>query len=82
MSDIDRRRAIHDLDATLRVGKGGVDSVADELATQLEERDLVKVKFLRAARGGTDTETLAADLADASGATVVETRGHTAVFER
>jgi RNA-binding protein len=81
MSDIDRRRAIHDLDATLRVGKGGVGSVADELASQLEDRDLVKVKFLRAALGGTDTETLAADLAEQSGATVVETRGHTAVFE-
>jgi RNA-binding protein len=81
MSDIDRRRAIHDLEATLRVGKGGVGSVADELASQLEDRDLVKVKFLRAALGGTDTETLAADLAEQSGATVVETRGHTAVFE-
>ncbi len=81
MSDIDRRRAIHDLEATLRVGKGGVSTVADELATQLEDRDLVKVKFLRASRGGTDTESLAANLADESGATVVETRGHTAVFE-
>jgi RNA-binding protein len=81
MTDSERRRAIHDLDATLRVGKGGVDPVADELASQLQDRDLVKVKFLRAARGGTDTETLAADLAEQAGATVVETRGHTAVFE-
>jgi len=81
MSDIDRRRAIHDLEATLRVGKGGVEAVADELASQLEDRSLVKVKFLRAARGGTDAETLAADLAARSGSTVVETRGHTAVFE-
>lgn len=81
MNDTERRRAIHDLDATLRVGKGGVDQVADELATQLDDRDLVKVKFLRSARGGTDTETLAADLADRVGATVVDTRGHTAVFE-
>jgi RNA-binding protein len=81
MTDSERRRAIHDLDATLRVGKGGVDPVADELASQLQDRDLVKVKFLRAARGGTDTEALAADLAEQAGATVVETRGHTAVFE-
>jgi RNA-binding protein len=81
MSDIERRRAIHDLEATLRVGKGGVGAVADELASQLEDRDLVKVKFLRAARGSTDAESLAAELADRAGATVVETRGHTAVFE-
>jgi RNA-binding protein len=81
MTDDERRRAVHDLDATLRVGKGGVGTVADELATQLQERDLVKVRFLRSARGGTDTETLAADLAEKAGARVVQTRGHTAVFE-
>ncbi len=78
----DRRRAVHELDATLRVGKNGVESVADELSDQLTNRDLVKVKFLRAARGGTTTEALAADLAELAGAEVVETRGHTAVFER
>lgn len=81
MTDAERRRAIHELDATLRVGKGGVDAVADELASQLRDRDLVKVTFLRAARGGTDTEALAAELAERAGATVVQTRGHTAVFE-
>jgi len=81
MTDDERRRAVHDLDATVRVGKGGVGTVADELATQLQERDLVKVRFLRSARGGTDTETLAADLAEQAGARVVQTRGHTAVFE-
>lgn len=74
------RRRIHDLDATLRVGKGGVAPVADELARQLGDRELVKVKFLRAARGGTSTEELATDLADGAGADVVEVRGHTAVY--
>lgn len=73
--------SIHDLDATIRVGKGGVDSVADELRSQLDDRGRVKVRFLRSARGGTDAEALAADLAERAGATVVETRGHTAVFE-
>jgi len=81
MTDDERRRAVHDLEATLRVGKGGVGTVADELATQLQDRDLVKVRFLRSARGGTDTETLAANLAEQAGARVVQTRGHTAVFE-
>ena len=81
MTDDERRRAVHDLDATVRVGKGGVGTVANELATQLEERDLVKVRFLRSARGPSDTETLAADLAEQAGARIVQTRGHTAVFE-
>ena len=82
MSDSSRQSRIHDLDATLRVGKHGIESVADELDDQLENADLVKVKFLRAARGGTDTEELASELAEQAGASVVETRGHTAVFER
>jgi len=82
MSNNDRRQRIHDLDATLRVGKHGVESVADELSNQLDNEDLVKVKFLRSALGGTTTEDEADELADIAGATVVQTRGHTAVFER
>lgn len=82
MSDSTRSQRIHDLDATLRVGKKGIDAVTNELTAQLDDREFVKVKFLRAARGGTETETLADELATAVDATVVQTRGHTAVFER
>jgi RNA-binding protein len=80
MDDTERQRRIHDLDVTVWVGKNGLDPVTDELADQLDDSDLVKVKFLRAARGGTDTEELAEDLADRVNAELVETRGHTAVF--
>ncbi len=80
MSDEDLRRRIHDLDVTVWVGKSGVDAVADELAAQLDDRDLVKVKFLRAARGGGSTADLAADLGDRAGGEVVDVRGHTAVY--
>jgi RNA-binding protein len=82
MSDTSRRERIHNLDVTVWVGKRGIEAVVEELDDQLGERGLVKVKFHRAARGGTDTETLAADLADRVNAAVVETRGHTAVVER
>jgi RNA-binding protein len=82
MTDKERQRRIHELDATLRVGKNGVEAVADELNDQIQDRDLVKVKFLRSALGGTTTEDEAADLADLASASVVQTRGHTAVFER
>lgn len=80
MNDQERRKAVHELDVTLWVGKGGIEPVVDELESQLEERELVKAKFLRAARGGTTVEALADDLAAAAGAEVVETRGNTAVF--
>lgn len=82
MNDRTRNQRIHDLDVTLRVGKNGVEAVTGELSDQLDDREFVKVKFLRAARGGTDTETLATELADAVDAEIVRTRGHTAVFER
>jgi RNA-binding protein len=82
MTDANQTGRIHDLDVTVWVGKHGIDAVTEELDDQLAERDLVKTKFLRAARGGTDTETLAADLADRVDADLVQTRGHTAVFER
>ncbi|MGB9987853.1 YhbY family RNA-binding protein [Salarchaeum japonicum] len=70
----------HNADVTVWVGKAGVESVVDELGDQLDTRDVVKVKFLRSSRGGTDTEELAADLADRVGASLVETRGNTAVY--
>jgi RNA-binding protein len=81
MTDADRRQRIHDLDVTVWAGKNGIDPVTDELADQLDDTQFVKVKFLRAARGGTTTEALAEELADRVNATLVETRGHTAVFE-
>ncbi|WP_380681693.1 YhbY family RNA-binding protein [Salinigranum sp. GCM10025319] len=76
------RKRAHDLDVTVWVGKSGIDAVVDELGDQLRDRDLVKVKFLRSARGGTTTEELAAELADRVDAEVFETRGHTAVMLR
>ncbi|MFC7080889.1 YhbY family RNA-binding protein [Halorussus caseinilyticus] len=80
MTDEDLRKQAHDLDVTVWVGKAGIESVTDELANQLGDRELVKVKFLRAARGGTSTEELADQLADRVDADLVETRGNTAVL--
>ena len=74
------RKEAHNLDVTVWVGKHGIESVTDELADQLQNRRLVKVKFLRAARGSDNTETLATELADAVDADLIETRGNTAVL--
>jgi RNA-binding protein len=76
----DARRQIHELDVTVWVGKAGIEPVVPELADQLEERDFVKVRFLRSARGGTETADLAADLAAEADVELVETRGHTGVY--
>jgi len=82
MMSTDLRRRIHDLEVTLWVGKKGLDPAVEELDEQLGGTELVKVKFLRAARGGTTTEELASELADRAGAQLIETRGHTAVYQR
>jgi RNA-binding protein len=82
MSRQDLRKEAHDLDVTVWVGKAGVDAVTDELADQLDDRELVKVKFLRAARAGTSVEELADDLAARVSADVIETRGNTAVLHK
>ena len=82
MSDDDRRTEAHHLDVTVWVGKEGIGSVTEELRTQLEDRSMVKVKFLRAARAETSVDALADSLAEATDASVFETRGNTAVFYR
>lgn len=78
----DLRAKAQKIDVTVWVGKAGIESVRDELDDQLADRDLVKVKFLRSARGGTETAELAADLADMVDAELVETRGNTGVYHR
>ncbi|AXR78466.1 YhbY family RNA-binding protein [Natrarchaeobaculum sulfurireducens] len=82
MDQQELKRRAHDLDVTVWVGKSGIDAVVDELDDQLANEDLVKVKFLRAARAGSSTDEKAADLADRVDAELIETRGHTAVFYR
>ncbi|WP_336034276.1 YhbY family RNA-binding protein [Halobacterium yunchengense] len=77
----DLAKKAHEADVTVWVGKAGVDAVADELADQLDDRDVVKVKFLRAARGGSSTAELADELGDLADADLVETRGNTAVYK-
>jgi RNA-binding protein len=70
----------HEADVTVWVGKAGLDAVVDELKDQVHDRDVVKVKFLRAARGSKDTEELAAELAEKASVDVVDVRGNTAVY--
>ncbi|PSQ63972.1 MAG: RNA-binding protein [Halobacteriales archaeon SW_8_66_22] len=77
MSEVNRAERLHNLDVTVWVGKHGIESVRDELDSQLDDREMVKVKFHRSARAGTETAALADELA-----TVADTRGHTAVIAR
>lgn len=82
MDDPDYTADIHDLDVSVWVGKGGVEAVVDELDAQLDDRELVKVRMLRAGRGEKSIDALAEELAEAVGGTVVDVRGHTVVIRR
>ncbi|ELZ26284.1 RNA-binding protein containing kh domain, possibly ribosomal protein [Halogeometricum pallidum JCM 14848] len=82
MGNQDLRKEAHDLDVTVWVGKSGIGAVEEELSDQLRERNLVKLKFLRSARGGTTVEELTEELAARVDADVVETRGNTGVVHR
>jgi len=78
----DLKTLAHDAEVTVWVGKSGLDAVVPELNDQLQDRTVVKTKFLRASRGGATSEELADELAERVNADVVDVRGHTAVFHR
>lgn len=80
MTSEETRKQIHELDVTVWVGKNGVSAVISELEAQLEHQEYVKVKFHRAARSGSETEDVAKELAEQTRTTLIETRGHTAVY--
>lgn len=76
---LELRRRAQELKPTVFVGKEGVtSSVVRELSRQLEKQGLVKAKLLQSVEG--ELGEICADLARASGAVLVETRGRTAVF--
>ena len=78
----DYRAKAQDIDVTVWVGKSGIGAVVEELDDQLDDRELVKVKFLRSARGRQGTDELAEELGEKVGAELIETRGNTAVYHR
>ena len=74
------------LDVAFAVGKDGVtDGVVKELQNRLTREPLVKVRIHASAREGeaeASTKDLARDLAARARVTLVEVRGHTALFHR
>tara|TARA_B100000686_G_scaffold232467_1_gene240075 strand:- start:869 stop:1132 length:264 start_codon:yes stop_codon:yes gene_type:complete len=82
MNKKELRKLSHETNATIWVGKEGVEKVIEELKGQLRERKVVKVKLLQSSKGGKSTDELASILAEKSGAKMYETIGNTAIFVR
>lgn len=70
------------LEATLQVGKSGIEKVVEELKKQLKIRKMVKVKILKSAFLEGDKKELAEKLADLTGSEIIEVRGNTVVYHQ
>lgn len=63
---------------TVRIGKKGVtDSFIGEVSKNLKKRETVRVKILKAGLGDHTAKEIAEDVAEATGSTIVQLRGHT-----
>jgi len=64
--------------ATVRIGKKGVtSSFIGEVSKNLEKRGSVKVKILKTGLGSYSAREIAENIAEATGSTVTQLRGHT-----
>lgn len=79
-----KRAEAQQIDVSLQVGKNGVTpATVEELSAQLKKRKLVKVRLLKTAtEGGAQDNDQAKVLAEGTNSTLIEVRGHTAVFFR
>lgn len=82
MNRQEHRKSATALEPALQIGKSGIGAVVVELKTQLKNRKLVKVKFLKSAFFEGDKNELAEKLANMTDSELIEVRGNTAVFRR
>jgi len=63
---------------TIWVGKSGASKeLLKEIEKQLEKNEMVKVKVLKSALEGNKAKEIASKVAEETGASLVEVRGHT-----
>lgn len=76
-----RRRIKRELSSekpTIWVGKNGATGqVMAEICRQLEEREMVKIKMLKSALKNKEAKALASEIAQQTGASLIDVRGHT-----
>ncbi len=82
MSKHKSRAQATSLDATIHVGKSGMEPVVGELKNQLKIKKMVKVKFLKTAFIEMGKQELSEKLANMTDSELIEVRGNTAVFRR
>ena len=69
------------MESATHVGKNGVtDSLVEEVARQLKDNKLVKVKVLKSALETATRDEIARQLAEKAGAELIEVKGNTVVL--
>lgn len=75
----EKKRTAANLEATVRMGKSGpTQALVDEIRSQIEKRDAVKVKLLGTRRE--ETRQIASELAERCNADLIDIRGNTVVL--
>jgi RNA-binding protein len=76
-----RRRIKRELGSekpTIWIGKNGATKqVIKEISRQLEKKEMVKIKMLKSALGNNEAKAIASKIAEQTGASLVDVRGHT-----
>jgi len=68
---------------TVWVGKeGAAPKTVNEVSRQLEKREMVKVKILKSALKEEETRGIASKIAQQTGSTLIDIRGHTLILYR
>ena len=71
------------LEPIIRIGKSGLTAgVVEEIKKQLKKRKLIKIKFLRAALEKKDRKKLAKEIAEKTGAELVQQVGFVVVLQK
>jgi RNA-binding protein len=77
------RRRIAEEQPTVWVGKGGASAdLLKEIDRQLAKKETVKAKILKSALSEHEAKHIASRIAEQTGASLVETRGHTFILYR
>jgi RNA-binding protein len=72
------KRALSDARPTIWVGRDGASTdLVNEVEKQLDKNKMVKVKVLKSALADQDVKQIAVKIAEETGSSLVEVRGHT-----
>jgi RNA-binding protein len=81
-----RRRIKRELSSekpTIWIGKNGAtEQIIAEISRQLEEREMVKIKMLKSALRNKEAKSVASEIAQRTGANLIDVRGHTIMLYR